>query len=57
MTELKTIRKLIITTVPNSADSKVLLKQLVDDKSFEYFVDNGRKAWQTYAAGIIESEK
>lgn len=57
LAELKTIRKLIIKTVPNSADSKVLLKQLVDDKSFEYFVDNGREAWQIYAAGIIESEK
>ena len=57
LAELKTIRKLIIKTVPNSADSGALLKQLVDDKSFEYFVDNGCQAWQAYAAGIIEGEK
>ena len=57
LAELKTIRKLIIKTVPNSADGKVLLKQLVDDKSFEYFVDNGCEAWRAYAAGIIESKK
>ena len=56
LAELKTIRELIIKTASDPDDRKALLKKLVDDKSFEYFVDNGSEAWQTYAAGIIEKK-
>ena len=35
------------------ADRKVLLEQLVGDKSFEYFVQNGSDQWREYAADII----
>ena len=57
LTELRTIRELIIETVPDIADRKVLLQQLVEDESFEYFVDNGPQVWRAYATEIIESKK
>jgi precorrin-2 dehydrogenase/sirohydrochlorin ferrochelatase len=55
--ELETLRKLIIEDVPDPADRKVLLGQLVDDKSFEYFVDNGAAAWRDRAEKIIKEHK
>jgi precorrin-2 dehydrogenase/sirohydrochlorin ferrochelatase len=55
--ELETLRKRIIEDVPDPADRKVLLGQLVDDKSFEYFVDNGAAAWRDRAEKIIKEHK
>jgi precorrin-2 dehydrogenase/sirohydrochlorin ferrochelatase len=50
--ELKAIRKRISRDVPDQADRRALLGQLVDDKSFEYFVENGPAAWRERAEKI-----
>ncbi len=55
LTELETIRKQIIQDVPEPADRKTLLGRLVDEKSFEYFVENGPAQWRTFADEIINS--
>ncbi|MGA1980276.1 MAG: bifunctional precorrin-2 dehydrogenase/sirohydrochlorin ferrochelatase [Sedimentisphaerales bacterium] len=52
LAELEKLRKRIIEDVPNQAERKVLLGELVDDKSFEYFVQNGPEAWRNYAQEI-----
>ena len=49
LAELKTLRKRIIKDVADPTDRKALLGQLVDDKSFEYFVQNGPAQWRAYA--------
>ena len=56
LAELQSLRKRIIKDVPDSADRKALLGQLVDDKSFEYFVRNGPAQWQAYADRLISVE-
>lgn len=56
LAELETLRKHIIQDVPDQADRKALLGQLVDDKSFEYFVKNGSAEWHTYANHFIRGE-
>jgi len=55
LAELETIRKQIIQDVPEPADRKTLLGRLVDEKSFEYFVENGPAQWRTFADEIINS--
>jgi hypothetical protein len=42
--------------VPDQADRKALLGHLVDDESFEYFIENGPAKWQTYANKFITGE-
>ncbi len=56
LAELKTLRKRIIEEVPDPADRKALLGQLVDDKSFEYFVQNGHTQWRTFADRLISTK-
>jgi precorrin-2 dehydrogenase/sirohydrochlorin ferrochelatase len=56
LAELETLRKRIIKEVPDSADRKALLGQLVDDKSFEYFIQKGPIQWQEYANKLISGE-
>ena len=53
LAELETLRKRIITDVPNPDERKVLLGRLVDDKSFEYFIENGTDAWRDHAQKTI----
>jgi precorrin-2 dehydrogenase/sirohydrochlorin ferrochelatase len=53
LAELETLRKRIIKDVPETGDRKALLGQLVDDKSFEYFIENGPAKWQDYAERLI----
>jgi precorrin-2 dehydrogenase/sirohydrochlorin ferrochelatase len=55
LAELETIRKQIIEDVPDPADRKSLLGRLVDEKSFEYFVENGPVQWRTFADEVIKS--
>jgi len=55
LTELETFRKQIIRDVANPGDRKTLLGKLVDDKSFEYFVQNGPSQWRTFADELINS--
>lgn len=54
--ELEHIRKYIIENISNPADRKILLGRLVDDDSFEYFVDNGPEKWRQYARQIIKEK-
>ena len=55
LTELEALRKQIIRDVPEPADRKTLLGHLVDDKSFEYFVENGPSKWRTHAGELISN--
>ncbi|HUV67865.1 MAG TPA: bifunctional precorrin-2 dehydrogenase/sirohydrochlorin ferrochelatase [Sedimentisphaerales bacterium] len=55
LAELETMRKKIIEDVPNPADRKTALGQLVDDESFAYFVRNGRSQWRTFATELVSS--
>ena len=56
LAELETLRKCIIEQVPDPADRKSLLGQLVDDKSFEYFVQSGPAEWRLFADKLISTE-
>lgn len=53
LAELEAVRKQIIENVPTPDDRKILLGRLVDDDSFEYFLNNGAENWRLYAAEII----
>ena len=53
LAELEALRTRVIEQVPDPAQRKAKLGRLVDDKSFEYFVENGAEKWRTYAAEII----
>jgi precorrin-2 dehydrogenase/sirohydrochlorin ferrochelatase len=53
LTELEAIRDHIIKDVPNEADRKILLGELVDDTSFEHFIENGPIAWRKKAEETI----
>jgi precorrin-2 dehydrogenase/sirohydrochlorin ferrochelatase len=55
LTELEQVRKEIIEKLPDPADRKALLGELVDDKSFSYFCENGAAAWHQKARQSIES--
>jgi len=56
LAELEAFRKRIIKEVPDPIYRKTLLGQLVDDKSFEYFVQNGPAKWQLFADKLISTE-
>jgi len=56
LAELEIVRKRIIKDVPDPADRKALLGQLADDKSFEYFAENGVAAWRAYANTLTAME-
>lgn len=53
LSELETLRKRIIKDVPDPTNRKALLGRLVDDKSFDYFVQNGPHQWRVYADKLI----
>lgn len=57
LAQLETLRESIIKMMPNPADRKALLGQLVEDESFEYFVQNGSAAWRDRAEKIIQQHK
>jgi len=54
LAELERLRKRIVKDVPEPADRKALLGELADDKSFEYFIENGSAAWRKRAENIIK---
>ena len=54
LSELSTIRSQIINSIAQSLDRKTLLGQLVDEVSFEYFVENGPQAWRQRSQKMIE---
>ena len=53
LAELQTLRKRIIKDVAEPADRKALLGELADDKSFEYFMENGPAQWRIFADELI----
>ena len=55
LAELEAMRKQIIREVSDPADRKSLLGRLVEEKSFEYFVENGSSKWRTFADEVISS--
>ena len=55
LAELEAVRKQILEQVPNAADRKVLLGELVEEESFEYFKENGAAAWRKRAAEAIKT--
>lgn len=57
LSELEKLREQIIEEVSDPSNRKALLGQLVDDKSFEYFVENGPEQWRKYAQDIISAGK
>jgi len=56
LAELEAFRKRIIEQVPDPTDRNALLGQLVDDKSFEHFVQNGPNEWRLFADRLISTE-
>jgi precorrin-2 dehydrogenase/sirohydrochlorin ferrochelatase len=54
LAELETIRKEIIKDVSEPNERKALLGKLADDKSFEYFIENGPAQWRTFAQGLVK---
>ncbi len=55
LAELEAMRQKIIKEIEDPADRKALLGRLVDDKSFEYFLENGPAQWRNYADEISSS--
>jgi precorrin-2 dehydrogenase/sirohydrochlorin ferrochelatase len=53
LTDLEKIRKQIIKDVPEPAERKTVLGLIVDDESFEYFVQNGADKWRSRIEEII----
>jgi precorrin-2 dehydrogenase/sirohydrochlorin ferrochelatase len=53
LTQLNALRKRIIEEIEDPADKKTILGKLVDDKSFEYFDQNGPEKWRLYADKVI----
>ncbi len=54
LAELEILRRQIIKDVPDPANRKSLLGELVDDESFDYFNENGPAAWRDRAEKIIQ---
>lgn len=55
LAELEKLRKKIIQEVSNPADRKIILGQLADDESFEYFVENGSAKLHLFADELIDN--
>ncbi|MBN1804300.1 MAG: bifunctional precorrin-2 dehydrogenase/sirohydrochlorin ferrochelatase [Sedimentisphaerales bacterium] len=51
--ELEKLRKRIINEIAEPADRKALLGKLVDDKTFEFFIENDPAKWQIYVEELI----
>jgi len=54
LAELEAVRKQILKDVPDPADRKAMLGELVEEESFEYFRRNGSAAWRRRTAEAIE---
>ncbi len=57
LAELEALRKRIIEEVPGATDRKAVFGELVDDKSFEHFIENGPAAWRDRAEKIVSRHK
>jgi precorrin-2 dehydrogenase/sirohydrochlorin ferrochelatase len=56
LAELGKLRRRIIEDIQDEAERKILLGELVDDKSFEYFVQNGPTKWREYADTLMSKK-
>jgi precorrin-2 dehydrogenase/sirohydrochlorin ferrochelatase len=54
--ELNKLRDQIIDHIDDPLKKKSILGKLADDKSFEYFTENGAENWHKYARKIIEEK-
>ena len=54
LAELEMLRKQIIKDVSEPSERKALLGKLADDKSFEYFIENGPAQWRTFAEELVK---
>ena len=54
LSELESLRNRILADVGDANDRKAILGRLVDDESFEFFVQNGPEAWKKRANKIIK---
>ena len=57
LAELEALRKRIIKEVPNVTDRKTVFGELVDDKSFGHFIEDGPAAWRNRAEKILSEHK
>jgi siroheme synthase-like protein len=57
LAELETIRKKVLSEVPDAAQRKAILGKLVDDESMDIFMSHGPDAWRKYADEIISKEQ
>ena len=57
LAELETMRKRLIKEVPEANKRKAVLGQLTNDKSFEYFIQNGSAQWRIFAEGLISGNE
>jgi len=53
LAELEALRKQIIKDVAEPTDRKAMLGELADDKSFEYFIENGPAQWRSFAEELV----
>ncbi|MFC1781045.1 bifunctional precorrin-2 dehydrogenase/sirohydrochlorin ferrochelatase [Planctomycetota bacterium] len=54
LAELEKVRKQIIQDLPDQAQRKTVLGLIVDDQSFEYFLNNGCEKWHRRTEKIIK---
>ncbi len=57
ITELKTAREQIIKRISNHDKRKEILEELVNDGSFERFINEGPEAWQRQLQKLIEQHR
>jgi precorrin-2 dehydrogenase/sirohydrochlorin ferrochelatase len=55
--ELTKLRKQVIDELADQSERKAVLGRLVDDASFDYFVENGADLWQEYTKKIIREHR
>jgi precorrin-2 dehydrogenase/sirohydrochlorin ferrochelatase len=54
---LERMRQSLMASQPEPSDRKVILGELVSDRSFDVFVQQGLEAWQQYAHNIISQQQ
>jgi precorrin-2 dehydrogenase/sirohydrochlorin ferrochelatase len=54
LAELESLRKHIIESITDPIRRKAILGQLADDRSFEYFTQNGPAAWRKWAEKAVK---
>jgi siroheme synthase-like protein len=54
---LMKLRKQVITELADPAERKAVLGRLVDDSSFDYFIEHGPDRWQEYAKKLIHEHQ